>query len=238
VAATPGGRVLDVGCGTGATTLAAARVLGARGRCTGVDLSEPMLALARERAARAGLAVDFVRGDAQTEPLGEGAFDLIMSRFGVMFFADPVAAFANLRRAAAPGGRLLCIVWRSPAENPFMTTAERAAAPLLPALPPRVADGPGQFAFAEADRVRRILDESGWQEAGLQAIDVPCTLPARHLLDYAGRLGPVGRFLESADEKTRTEVDAIVRAAFAPYVHGDEVRYVAACWSVTARTPR
>ena len=152
-----------------------------------------------------------------------------------MFFGDPVAAFANLRGAARAGARLRCVVWRSAAENPFMTTAERAAAPLLPDLPARRPDEPGQFAFADRDRVRRILDESGWSEIDIQPIDVPCAMPENALVRYVTQLGPVGRFLQQADDELRARVVATVRPAFDPYVHGPEVRFTAACWMVGAR---
>ena len=148
-----GGRVLDVGCGTGSTTLAVARRLGAKGRCIGIDISEPMIAAARARAEREGTPASFIRADAQTHAFEPASFDMIISRFGVMFFDDSVRAFANLRRAAKQTPSLRFIAWRSAAENPFMTTAERAAAPLLPNLPARRPDAPGQFAFADRDRV-------------------------------------------------------------------------------------
>ncbi len=112
-------------------------------------------------------------------------------------------AFANLRRAARGGAELRVIAWRSPADNPFMTTAERAAAPLLPNMPPRRPDAPGQFAFADAARVRRILEESGWAGIDLQPLDVECVLPESALNDYITRLGPVGMVLQDADEATR-----------------------------------
>jgi len=111
-------RVLDIGCGTGATTLALARRLGAHARCVGLDISDPMLALASERAAREGSQAEFIRADAQTYRFEPASFDLIVSRFGVMFFEDPPAAFANLRRWLAPGGRLALAVWGPPALNP------------------------------------------------------------------------------------------------------------------------
>ena len=145
----PERRVLDVGCGTGSTTLAVARLLGAKGRCTGIDISEPMIAAARARAEREGTPASFIRADAQTHAFEPASFDMIISRFGVMFFDDSVRAFANLRRAARDDAELRFIAWRSAAENPFMTTAERAAAPLLPNLPARRPDAPGQFAFAD-----------------------------------------------------------------------------------------
>ena len=228
-------RVLDVGCGTGATTLAIARRLGANGQCVGVDISEPMLAAARARAERERTPVSFIQADAQTHPFEPSSFDAIMSRFGVMFFDDPVSAFTNLRRAARVDAKLRCVAWRSPDENPFMTTAERAAAPLLPNLPPREPDAPGQFGFAKSQRVHDILEESGWVEIDLRPIDVACTFPESHLEEYATRFGTVGRAVQDVDEKTRAQVVDVVRAAFEPFVHGTEVRYDAACWMIGAR---
>jgi SAM-dependent methyltransferase len=229
--------VLDVGCGTGATTVAVARRLGGAGECVGVDISEPMLVAARARAAREGASATFVRADAATHPFDPGSFDAIMSRFGVMFFDDPVAAFENLRRAAQAGAALQFIAWRTPDENPFMTTAERAAAPLLPNVPPRVPDAPGQFGFADSARVRRILADSGWKAIDIWPVDVECTFPESELTRYATRFGPLGRVLEDADETTRNHVVEAVRAAFEPFVHGAEVRFVAACWMTGAHAP-
>jgi SAM-dependent methyltransferase len=235
VPAGSGSRVLDVGCGTGATTVAIARRLGAQGHTVGVDISDPMIAAARIRAERAGVPATFVRADAQEHPFEAGGFDVIVSRFGVMFFEDPVRAFANLRRAAGDGAELRFVAWRGIDENPFMTTAERAAAPLLPGLPERRPDGPGQFALADPDRVRRILVDSGWTEVDVRPVDVPCTMPASELEGYFTRMGPVGTFLHEVDEPTRARVVEVVRDAFAPYVHGAQVRYTAACWRVGAR---
>jgi SAM-dependent methyltransferase len=235
VSAAAARRVLDVGCGTGSTTLAIARRLGANGRSVGVDISEPMIALARARAEQDRVPASFLCADAQTHAFEPASFDMIVSRFGVMFFDDSVRAFANLRRAAADGASLQCIVWRSAAENPFMTTAERAAAPLLPNLPPRQPNAPGQFAFADARRVRSILEESGWTKIDIQPIDVECTMPEADLNRYVTRLGPVGMVLKEADERTRQKVVEAVGAAFAPYVHGSDVRFTASCWMMGAR---
>ena len=232
-----GGRVLDVGCGTGATTLAVAQRHGAASRCVGIDISEPMIAAARASAERAGSPASFIHANAQTHVFAPASFDMIISRFGVMFFDDPVLAFANLRRAASHGALLRCIAWRSPAENPFMTTAERAAAPLLPDLPARRPDAPGQFAFADPARVHGILEQSGWMEIEIQPIDVACTLPEQGLVAYLTRLGPVGLALQQADDRTRAQVIETVRAAFEPYVHGAEVRFTAACWMIAAQAP-
>lgn len=227
-------RVLDVGCGTGGTTVAIARALGAPTRCTGVDISEPMIDAARARADRAGAAADFVVADAQHHTFGPGAFDAVVSRFGVMFFDDPVRAFANLRHAATDNAALRLLVWRGPEDNPFMTTAEHAAAPLLPDLPARDPDAPGQFAFADDDRVRRILGDGGWTDIEVRPVDVPCRFPESGLRHYVSRLGPLGRVLPDLDEPKRGQVIDVVRAAFEPFVHGDQVRFDAACWLVSA----
>jgi SAM-dependent methyltransferase len=235
VCAGSGGRVLDVGCGTGSTTLAVARLPGAKGRCTGIDISEPMIAVARARAEREGASATFIRADAQIYAFEPASFDMIISRLGVMFFDDSVGAFANLRRAASDDAELRFIAWRSAAENPFMTTAERAAAPLLPDVPPRRPNAPGQFAFADRQRVCSILRESGWGEIDIRPIDVGCTLPETELVRYLTRLGPVGLALHDADDRTRRQVIETVRAAFDPYVHGAEVRFTGACWIVAAR---
>ena len=238
VAAISSGAVLDVGCGTGGTTIAAARRLGVDSRCTGVDISEPMIAAARARVERDGTRARFILADAQDFAFEPASVDTIMSRFGVMFFDDPVRAFTNLRRAGTNDAALRCITWRPAAENPFMTTAERAAAPLLPNLPPRRPDGPGQFAFADDGRVRGILEKSGWTDVDIRPIDVACTLPEKDLVAYLTRLGPVGQILQEADELTRARVVDAVRPAFDPYVHGTDVRFTAACWMVGAHAGR
>ncbi|MFI7415068.1 class I SAM-dependent methyltransferase [Streptomyces sp. NPDC049627] len=231
----PGSRVLDVGCGTGGTTLAVARRLGAVGHCVGVDISEPMITVARARAEREGTPATFLHADAQDHAFEPAAFDAVISRFGVMFFHDPVRAFANLRRAVKDNARLRFIAWRSAEENPFMTTAERAAAPLLPDLPARRADGPGQFAFADSGTVRHVLEKSGWTGIDIRPVDVECTLPESELVRYFTRLGPLGQVLPETDERTRARVVETVRAAFDTFVQGAEVRYTAACWLVDAR---
>lgn len=227
-------QVLDVGCGTGSTTLAVARLL-EKGTCTGVDISEPMIAAARARAEREQTPARFICANAQTHAFERASFDMIVSRFGVMFFDDPVRAFANVRRATTDDGELRFIAWRSASENPFMTTAQRAAAPLLPNLPARKPDAPGQFALGNGQRVHAILEKSGWNQIDIRPIDVPCTLPQEELLPYVTRVGPVGLALQEANDSTRARVVEALRAAFDPYVHGAEVRFNAACWLAGAR---
>ncbi len=229
--------VLEVGCGTGAVTLAIAEALAPTGRCTGVDISEPMLARARSRAEHARAEATFLCADAGTYAFEPARFDMITSRFGVMFFDDAEGAFANLRRAAKPGAALHMIVWRSPADNPFMTTAERAAAPLLPDMPPRRPDAPGQFAFADPVRVNAILDKSGWTDIDIAPNDVACAISESDLDLYLSRLGPVGAFMQTMEASRAAKILATIRKAFEPFLQDGEVRFTAACWTVTARAP-
>ena len=230
--------VLDIGCGTGITTLAASRALGPDGRCVGIDISAPMIAAARARAERQHSRATFVEDNAETRVFEPDCFDLVISRFGVMFFNDSARAFANLRSAARDGAHLRFIAWRSAEENPFMTTAERAAAPLLPNIPPREPNAPGQFAFADRKRVHRILEEGGWIGIEIKALDVVCGFPEKELVRYFTRFGPLGRVFEQAEEQTRAEIINTVRRAFEPYVQGSQVRFTAACWDVSARASK
>jgi SAM-dependent methyltransferase len=229
-------RVLDVGCGTGATTVAVARELGASGSCLGIDLSEVMVDAARARAEREGVPARFICSDAETFAFERASVDMVISRFGVMFFVDPTRAFENLRRGAAARAELCCIAWRSPAENPFMTEAERAAEPFLPGVSRRAPNEPGQFGLAERSRTWNTLTGSGWREIGISPIDVPCVLPATQLDLYLSQLGPVGRALQATNEQTRERVLEAIRPAFDRYVYGDEIRFTAACWRIGART--
>lgn len=228
-------RVLDVGCGTGATTLAIAQRLGADAECVGIDISEPMLIVARERAGRECAAARFLCADAQLHAFQPASFDAIVSRFGVMFFSNPVDAFANLRKAMRPGGELHALAWRSPQENPFMTIAERAASPLMPGLPLRRSGGPGQFSFADSQRVREILEKSGWRDISIEPLDIACTMPESDLFPYITRLGPVGLLLQQVEGCLRKRIVEVVRDAFAVYVRDGEVRFTAACWRIGAR---
>jgi SAM-dependent methyltransferase len=231
-----GGRVLDIGCGAGATTLSMARRLGPTGFCLGVDISGPLVTAAEARAAAEGMvSAAFVHADAQTYRFEPRCFDAVISRLGVMFFDDPAAAFANIKRAARPGAKLSFVAWRTPAENPFMTTAARAAAPFLPCLPAPDPDAPGPFAFADRDRVQRILDVSGWMDIDIRPIDVPSRVAEKDLLSYVTKLGPVGLALLEVDELTRARTAAAVRVAFDPYVADGAARFTTACWRVTAR---
>jgi hypothetical protein len=152
-----------------------------------------------------------------------------------MFFADPAAAFRNLRPAVRPGGRLAFVAWRGAAENRFMTAAERAAADILPELPGRAENGPGQFGFADPERVSAILEQSGWRDVAIRPLDVECSLPEDELRLYVRRMGPVGDLLPTLDHDLRSEIERRLDSAFRPYVSGGVARFTAACWMVTAR---
>ena len=230
--------VLDVGCGTGAVSLAMAARLGPGGHCLGVDIAAAMIDSARQRARDSGLNVDFIVADAQRYTFAAASIDRIVSRFGVMFFDDPVRAFTGLRHATRSDGVLHALAWRSPADNPFMTTAERAAAPLL-ALPARAPEAPGQFAFADRTRVAGILADAGWRDIQIERIDVDCQIPAAALPTYLALLGPVGAALRGSgiDPALRAQVLSTLEAAFAPFVDGQRVCFSAACWELLARAP-
>lgn len=236
-ALSPGEHVLDVGCGCGVTTRDAARAV-TPGTVTGIDLSAPMLERARESAARAALAnVSFQQSDAQTQrfPL---AFDAVISRFGVMFFADPVAAFANLRAAARPGGRLVFVCWQSLAANEWLTVPGAALAEHLPV--PDLADpgGPGMFALAEPGRVRSVLEDSGWNGISVTPARTPILVGGGSIEDAVTflRTGPMGRrHLDGADAETQARAIAAVRAVLARHGNQDGVYLDAAVWLVHAR---
>src|ERR1700751_5277218 len=169
----PGGNVLDVGCGCGGTTLAAARLV-APGRALGLDLSGPMLARAQADAEAAGLGnAAFRQGDAQVEPLEPAGFEVVISRFGVMFFADPVAAFANIRSATRPGGRLTFACWQQLSANEWLTVPFGALGAHLPKADLGDPGAPGMFSLDEPDRIRRVLTEAGWHDIAIASQEVP-----------------------------------------------------------------
>ena len=235
----PGERILDVGCGAGATTLEIAAAVGRSGAVTGVDISEPLLEAARarplpERAVRP----DFLAADAQVHPFESGGFDAVFSRFGVMFFDDPGAAFANLRRATRLGGRLAFACWRSPAENPWMSLPLRACEGLVEAPPPTPPDAPGPFAFADAGRLRAIVTGARWRDFAAEAFDT--TIGGGGLDDSARlmtRVGPLGAALREAgaERDLIAAAEARVRDALEPWLVDGEVRVPSAVWIVTAR---
>ena len=230
----PGERVLDIGCGAGGTSLQLAQAVAPGGDVTGVDISRPLLEVARQRAS--GIpGLSFVEADAQTYPFETAGFDAVFSRFGVMFFADPTAAFANIRRALKPGGRLAFVCWRAPAENPIMTLPMAAALAHLPPPAPPEPGAPGPFAFADPERVRTILGTAGFtdiavtphnEKIGGGDLDT--------VVGLALKVGPLGAMLREHPDQ-RDTVIASVRAALAAHDGPDGVKLDSATWIVTAR---
>ncbi|HEX5379380.1 MAG TPA: class I SAM-dependent methyltransferase [Phenylobacterium sp.] len=235
----PGQRVLDIGCGAGQTSLQLAEAVGPTGQVTGVDISRPMLEVARRRVPGAGAGkATFLEADAQTRPFETAAYDAAFSRFGVMFFSDPVAAFANIRQALRPGGRLAFVCWRSPAESPVMTLPMAAAAPYLPPqAPPADPTAPGPFAFADPQRVRRILADAGFTDIELTPHNEKIgSGDLEQTLEVSLRVGPLGNLLRENPDQ-RDAVIGAVREALAAHEGPDGVKLESATWIVTAKAP-
>jgi len=195
----PGDQVLEIGCGTGATTRSAARQAGPDGRVTAADISEPLVGFAKNQPAETDSSpIDYLLGDAQTYPFETGQFDQMISRFGVMFFGDPVAAFENITRAVTPGGGLTFACWAALSDNPWFTIPGRAAIAQLGKPAPLPADAPGPFAFAEQDRVLQIMRAAGLQDCSAAAEGI--TLDYHGSAEDAARLacsvGPAVRIMQ------------------------------------------
>jgi SAM-dependent methyltransferase len=238
----PGERALDVGCGCGQTTLQLAERVAPTGSVVGIDVSAPMLARARERAAShpgAGVRIRFENADAQTAALEP--CDLVFSRFGVMFFADPAAAFANLARALRPGGRLAFVCWQAVDRNPWVLVPLRAIAGIVPLPPPPAPGAPGPFSFADPERVRGILAAAGFAEVEVEREEGELAIGAggglERAVEFSLQMGPVGAALREAGatDAARGRAAAAIREALAPLVTPAGVRAGYAVWIATAR---
>ncbi|MEO7336234.1 MAG: class I SAM-dependent methyltransferase [Caldimonas sp.] len=237
-----GEQVIDIGCGCGDTTFELARAVGAGGRVLGVDVSRPMLDVAMTRArAVVSTAIEFREADASTADL-PGPVDLLFSRFGVMFFDQPVPAFAHLRQSLREGGRLVFVCWRTPRDNAWAMTplvAARTALGIVPAPADPIAPGP--FAFADDERVRRILGEAGFGSITIDRFDAPIRIgdTPRAAAENAARVGPTARLIRDAEvERQPTIVDAIEQT-FAPLAVADgSVHLPGSTWIVSARNAR
>ncbi len=236
----PSENVLDVGPGTGQATMELARRVGEDGSVMGIDISVPMLERAKSRAGDAGLTnITFEIADAQTYDFRAPQFDLVFSRFGVMFFDDPLAAFRNLRSSLRPGGRLAFVCWRHPAENPWATVALEAVEQHVPVKMPEPGP-PGPFGLAESDQVTKILSEAGFTDAAFDKMSGKITPGAGGSLDdtvaHVLKTGFVANALREAEAKATPEIAASIREAFAPYESEEGVRMDSAAWIVTARS--
>jgi SAM-dependent methyltransferase len=237
-----GERVIDVGCGCAGTSLEIARRVGSSGEVLGIDISGPMLERARSAAAEAGIRhARFEHIDAQTGTFETESFDVLFSRFGVMFFANPPAAFANLRSALRAGARLSFVCWQAIQENAWMLVPMGAALQHLPPPPIPAPDAPGPFAFADPDRVRRILSGAGFEDVQLESIRETLTVGGTGSLDEAVdfllQMGPTSRILRDSDPALTPKVAASVRQALEPYYGEEGLRMPSAAWIVTARNP-
>jgi SAM-dependent methyltransferase len=233
----PGDRVIDVGCGCGATTIDFAARVGPSSEVLGLDVSEPMLARARERAFQ-HRSIRFELADATVYDFEPNRADLVASRFGVMFFADPARSFANLRKALKPGGRLAFACWREAKQNPWLILPLREAGKHAPPLPETGAEEPGPFAFANEARVRRILADAGFADVVLEPQDLELDVAAGRGLDTAVKaamtIGPTSRILNGQSDAVRAAATADIRKALAVHARGDRVPLGGAIWMVTA----
>lgn len=234
-----GETVLDVGCGCGDTTVTLAGHVGPGGSVLGVDISAPMLARARERCALL-LNVTLVEGDAAEHPAPSGRFDLLYSRFGVMFFRAPGAAFAHLRRALKPGGRAAFAVWRPLGDNPWAAIPMKAALEVLGTQQPQDPHAPGPFALGDEARTRSLLEGAGFRDVALRAVDGTMGFGVSTSLDEVARaiarLGPVARLLADRDDATVERTVAALKRVVPPYLRPEGgAQFLAAAWVVTAR---
>lgn len=235
----PHERVVDIGCGAGATTVQLARMAAGAG-VLGVDLSRPMLAAGRLRAAAAGVSnVEFAEHDVEAAPFGAAAFDVAFSRFGVMFFSDPVRAFTHVRRSLADGGRLGFISYQGPAANPFILVPVMAAAAHVTVAPPPPPDAPGVFSMADADRTAAILTAAGFTDiAHEQGPDSMTLGPADDLDELALRVleqnPTMAAALTTASPAQAEAAVGAASAALAAHVVGGQVVLGAGSWVVTA----
>lgn len=232
-----GERVLDVGCGCGATTLDFARAVGPDGSVSALDISEPMLTEGARRARSEGL--DNIRwSQADAASAAHDGYDLLTSAFGVMFFGDPVAAFAHMRRSARPGARIAFVSWRPLADNPWMEVPMDAVRPHIPPRPKRAPNAPGMFAFADPDYVDVVLTEAGWAPPQVEKLDVSLDISAGGGLDAAveqsTQIGAVNSWLRNQSESVISAATASIRDALTPYADETSVNLPAGMWLVSS----
>ena len=240
VGAEPGDQIIDVGCGCGATSLALATQVTPSGHVLGIDISAPMLDRARQLAP-VGSPVEWILADATVFPFKPASANFLVSRFGVMFFADPALSFSNMRRALRPKGRLVFVCWREPRDNPWMMVPLQAAYQHVPKMPQLGPEDPGPFAFASEERVQRILSEAGFTDIAMERCDLVLDAGLGRGLDAAVEssleIGPSSRALEGHPAEVRAAAAKSIREALAPFSRGKQVLIGAAIWIVTAEAP-
>jgi SAM-dependent methyltransferase len=228
-----GEKVLDIGCGSGATAIALAGLVGDGGHVKGIDVSQPMVDLARRRAS--GMKnLDWLLADAAAPGVSLPASDLLFSRFGVMFFGDPVAAFTNLRRSLKPGGRLVFASWRPLAENPWMLAPLQAVLPLVPPMPRPNPNDPGPFAFGDPERVTQILTAAGFARPRHTPFDFAMLLGTSldEAAEQATSMGAASRALKEQPDAVVTAARSAVRRALEPHLRAGKVALPGAVWLV------
>ncbi len=230
----PGERVLDIGCGGGETTLRAAQKIGANGRAVGVDISQPLLALARSRSTAANAT--FIEADAGADDIPGAPFDAAFSRFGVMFFDDLAAAFARIRSAMRPNGRLTFICWRPFEENIWSQLPIAALSPMLKEpIQPADPNAPGPFALQDPEKVKRVLNQAGWRDIVVTPWDgeISPGADAHDAADFLLRIGPCARAIKDQD-LDRAQAEKLLIEALTPHAKPNGVTLPAACWIVSA----
>ena len=234
--ARPGERVLEIGSGNGSLSFALAEIVGPSGEVLGVDVSQPMLEIARSRVTTPN--VRFIEADAAAYPFSADR-DLIFSRFGVMFFVEPAAAFANIRKAGAKGARLAFVCWRKMEENEWTMLPWLTAKPFLPEQKPVDPNAPGPFAFADRDRTRALLAQAGFRDIVIEPFDGHMRLgtsPEYAAVQLTSLMGPTSRALRNVDDETRAKVrEAIAKDMAAFQGSAPEIAPGTACWLVTAK---
>lgn len=236
----PGEKVLEIGCGTGTTTLALADRVKSTGEILAVDISKPMLQKAVARAATIPeYPIAFQEVDAQLAAFPAGRFDAAYSRFGVMFFDDPVAAFRNIGSAVRPGGRLAFVCWADRRDNPWVRIPTGAARAHLEIPPPPPDDAPGQFSFEDEGRVRQILGDAGWEDVALERFDLDHSIGADvdDAVAYICQMGPMSEPYAEAPADVREATRAAIAGALEPYAGPGGVRLGFSTWIVTAARP-
>jgi ubiquinone/menaquinone biosynthesis C-methylase UbiE len=236
----PGHKVLDTGCGSGTTSFELAHRVGENGRVVGVDISGPMLSIARERLANREIGnVTFVHRDVATYPFKGAEFDRAFSRFGVMFFVDPVAAFANIRRGLKSGGKLSFVCWRERKENAWMDIPLQIAIRYVSEPTASEPGAPGPTSFANPDRVRRILSDAGYKDIELQSLDIKLRFErdAKSTAQTLTRVGSTWRLIRDASEGIKDKVEQELVEALRPLETDEGVKLGSACWLVSAWAP-